>query len=74
MGDRIARFEWTGPTTGKVVVPNFPMGSMPPEVRGKFTSRLQDELRSAIKSTETTGDVKLDLTDAGGTVMATITP
>lgn len=75
MGERIGRFEWTAPTTGRVLVQNFPMAGMPPEVRSKFTSRLQDELRAAMKATQTTGDVRLDIVDAGaGTVMATVTP
>lgn len=75
MGERIARFEWPSPTTGRVLVQNFPMAGMPPEVRDKFTTRLKDELRAAMKSTETTGDVKMEIADAGaGTVMATVTP
>jgi cytochrome c-type biogenesis protein CcmH/NrfG len=75
MGERVARFEWSAPTTGRVLVQNFPMAGMPPEVREKFTSRLKDELRAAMKSTQTTGDVTIEIADAGaGTVMATVTP
>lgn len=76
MGERIARFEWTGPTTGQVVVSNFPMAGMPPEVREKFTTRLSQELRSAASTAQVAkNDVKLEITDAGGTgVMATVTP
>ena len=75
MGERIVRFDWTGPGSARVVVQNFPMDGMPEEVRGKFTDRLTQELRAAAQANHPAGDVKLEIADAGaGTVMATVTP
>jgi tetratricopeptide (TPR) repeat protein len=75
MGDRIVRIDWNGPGSARVVVQNFPMAAMPPEVRGKFTDRLAQELRAAAGANQPAGDVKLEIADAGaGTVMATVTP
>jgi tetratricopeptide (TPR) repeat protein len=75
MGDRIVRFDWSGPGSARVVVQNFPMDGMPDEVRGKFTDRLTQELRAAAQANHPAGDVKLEIADAGaGTVMATVTP
>jgi tetratricopeptide (TPR) repeat protein len=75
MGDRIVRFDWSGPGSARVVVQNFPMDGMPEEVRGKFTDRLTQELRAAAQANHPGGDVKLEIADAGaGTVMATVTP
>ena len=75
MGERIVRFDWSGPASARVVVQNFPMDGMPEEVRGKFTDRLTQELRAAAQANHPAGDVKLEIADAGaGTVMATVTP
>ena len=75
MGERIVRFDWSGPGSARVVVQNFPMQGMPEDVRGKFTDRLTQELRAAAQANHPTGDVKLEIADAGaGTVMATVTP
>jgi cytochrome c-type biogenesis protein CcmH/NrfG len=75
MGARIVRFDWAGPGNGRVLVQNFPIEAMPEEVRGKFTSRLQQELRTAEGAHPVDGPVKLEIADAGsGSVMATITP
>jgi Flp pilus assembly protein TadD len=75
MGSRVVRFDWAGPGSGRVVVQNFPMEAMPAEVRGKFTTRLQQELRTAEGAHPVEGPVRLEIADAGsGTVMATITP
>jgi hypothetical protein len=75
MGDRIVRIDWNGPGSARVLVQNFPMSAMPPEVRGKFTDRLAQELRAASGANQPGGEVKLEIADAGaGTVMATVTP
>src|SRR5262249_45264463 len=74
MGDRIVRFDWNGPGSARVVVQNFPMAAMPPEVRGKFTDRLKQELGAASGANPPGGEVKLEIADAdAGTVMATVT-
>ncbi len=75
MGDRIVRIDWNGPGSARVLVQNFPMSAMPPEVRGKFTDRLTQELRAASGANQPGGEVKLEIADAdAGTVMATVTP
>jgi Flp pilus assembly protein TadD len=74
MGDRIARIDWNGPGSARVLVQNFPMSAMPEEVRGKFTDRLAQELRAASTANQPGGEVKLEIADAdAGTVMATVT-
>jgi tetratricopeptide (TPR) repeat protein len=75
MGPRIARFDWTGPATGRVLVRDFPMAAMPDNVREKFTGRLGGELRSAQSSHPVEGAVSVEIADASsGAVMATIRP
>ncbi|HEV7730760.1 MAG TPA: tetratricopeptide repeat protein [Candidatus Binatia bacterium] len=75
MGERIARIEWSNPTTGRVLVKNFPMDGMPPEVREKFATRLRESLQAAVKANQPTGDVRMEIADAGaGNVMLTVTP
>lgn len=75
MGPRIVRFEWTAPGAGRVLVREFPMQAMPPQVREKFTTRLRDQLRSAQSATQVEGQVQMEIADASsGAVMATVTP
>lgn len=75
MGQRIVRFDWTGPGTGRVLVQSFPMDSMPPAVRDRFADRLAQELRAATASDKPEGPVRIEIADAAaGTVMSTVTP
>ncbi len=75
MGSRIVRFEWSTPSSGKVMVRNFPMQGMPDDVREKFTARLAQEVRTAGQAHPVEGAVRLEITDAGsGAVMAAVTP
>jgi hypothetical protein len=74
MGPKIVRFEWTSPLAGRVMLQNFPMTAMPPEVRDKFTTRLTDTLRSAADANGVSGPARIELADvSSGTVMATVT-
>jgi cytochrome c-type biogenesis protein CcmH/NrfG len=74
MGPKIVRFEWTSPAVGRVMLENFPMAAMPPEVREKFTTRLTDTLRNAAEANGVSGPARMELADASsGTVMATVT-
>ena len=74
MGPKIVRFEWTSPAAGRVMLQNFPMAAMPPEVREKFTTRLTETLRSAAAAHGVSGPARVELADASsGTVMATVT-
>jgi hypothetical protein len=75
MGPRIARFEWTGPGIGRVLVRDFPMAAMPDNVRDMFTGKLADQLRSAQSSHPVEGEVRVEIADASsGALMATIKP
>ena len=75
MGDRIVRFEWSAPGSGRTVIRNFPMDAMPADVREKFTTRLTQEVRSAQGAHPVDGPVRLELADeASGKIMATVTP
>jgi tetratricopeptide (TPR) repeat protein len=75
MGPRIVRFEWGAPASGRVLVRNFPMAGMPPEVREKFTGRLAEQLRTAEAAHPVDGPVRVEIADAAdGSVMATVTP
>jgi Flp pilus assembly protein TadD len=75
MGPRIAGFEWTGVATGRVLMRDFPMDSMPPAVREKFAARLGQELATAKSTHGVDGPVRMEIADAtSGTVMATVTP
>jgi hypothetical protein len=75
MGPRIVRFEWTGPGVGRVLVQEFPMEAMPPEVRSKFASRLGESLRGARTAHTVEEPVRLEIADvATGRVMETVTP
>jgi tetratricopeptide (TPR) repeat protein len=75
MGPRIVRFEWGAPASGRVLVRNFPMAGMPPEVREKFTGRLAEQLRTAEAAHPVDGPVRVEIADAtDGSVMATVTP
>ncbi len=74
IGPKIARFEWSGPGTGKLLLANFPMDAMPPVARAKFDERLSSILKDA-GAASVEGPVKLEIVDAAsGTVMATATP
>jgi cytochrome c-type biogenesis protein CcmH/NrfG len=75
MGPRIARFEWSGAGTGRVLLDDFPMDGMPPAVREKFITRLTDELRKAQGTNAVAGTIRMELADASsGALMATVTP
>jgi tetratricopeptide (TPR) repeat protein len=75
MGPRIARFDWTGPGTVRVLMREFPMAGMPDEVKEKFTSRLADTLRDEAKTNAPGGTIKAEIVDAGSNeVMATVEP
>lgn len=74
MGPRIARIDWQDAGSGRVVVENFPMAAMPPAVREKFLSRLTDNVRAAQDANKVSGPVRVEIADASGSVMATVTP
>lgn len=73
-GPKVVKFEWPSPTTGRVVLDNFPFEAMPEFARTKFLDHLKGNLSEARKQTNTTEAVRLDLVDrASGNVMASVT-
>ncbi len=75
MGPKISGFTWSGPTTGRVLMREFPMEAMPPAVREKFATRLAETLRAAQDKHHVAEAIKVEIADAAtGAVMATVTP
>jgi len=75
MGPRIVRFDWTTPTSGRVVVRDFPMDGMPAAVREKFSAHLAEMLRTAAQEHPAAGPVRMEIADAAtAAVMATVAP
>lgn len=75
LGERLVRFEWSGPGIGRAVVRDFPMAAMPEDIRDRFAKRLADEIRAAAGSSAPAGPVRIEIADAAaGTVMATVSP
>jgi cytochrome c-type biogenesis protein CcmH/NrfG len=75
MGPKIVRFEWPAPGSGRALMANFPMGSMPEMVKQKFTQKLSEALRDAAKANPPGGPVQVEIADStSGEVMATVTP
>lgn len=75
LGERLVRFEWSGPGTGRAVVRDFPMAAMPEDIRSRFAKRLADEIRAAAGAGAPDGPVRIEIADAAaGTVMATVSP
>lgn len=75
LGPRVVRLVWGAPGSGRVLVQNFPMEAMPPEVRDKFRSRLAAQLRTASGAHPVEGPVRLEIVDvSSGRVMETVTP
>src|SRR5438093_593172 len=75
MGPRIVRFDWTTPTSGRVVVRDFSMDGMPAAVREKFSAHLAEMLRTAAQEHPAAGPVRMEIADAAtAAVMATVAP
>jgi tetratricopeptide (TPR) repeat protein len=65
VGPKIAGIEWSGITTGRVSLRDFPMDSMPPVMRNKFKSRINETLAESAKSESVDAEIRIDLVDAG---------
>lgn len=73
VGPRVVGFEWTGATTGRVKLADFPMDRMPPFARVKFKSAMADKIAAVAKADGIAGPVKVELVDnASGNVMDTL--
>jgi tetratricopeptide (TPR) repeat protein len=63
MGERINRIEWTSPTEARVLLQNFPMSGMPPQVRAGLVGRLQTKILEAREATGVSTAAKIELID-----------
>jgi tetratricopeptide (TPR) repeat protein len=63
MGERINRIEWTSPTEARVLLQNFPMSGMPPQVRAGLVGRLQTKILEAREASGVGTAAKIELID-----------
>jgi tetratricopeptide (TPR) repeat protein len=64
VGPKIVAFEWSGPSTAKVALKEFPMQAMPPVMRNKFKSRINEELAALAARHGVSEPLRIELTDA----------
>lgn len=64
MGPRVSSIEWPTPTEARVLMQNFPMSAMPPEVRERFLGKLRALIGEAKKTNGVSGTAKVELIDA----------
>jgi tetratricopeptide (TPR) repeat protein len=67
VGPKIDGFAWKGPASGAVSIRGFPMDAMPPVVRNKFKSRMNEELAALAKRDGIDAPLKIDIVDADST-------
>lgn len=73
VGPRVVSFNWTGPTSAKTKIADFPMDKMPPFARAKFKSSMADKIAAVAKANGVEGPVTFELVDnASGSVMDTL--
>jgi tetratricopeptide (TPR) repeat protein len=63
MGERINRIEWTSPTEARVLLQNFPMSAMPPQVRAGLIGKLQTKILEAKEAAKINAAAKIELID-----------
>lgn len=63
MGERINRIEWTSATEARVLLQNFPMSGMPPQVRAGLVGRLQTKILEAREAAGVSAAAKIELID-----------
>ncbi len=63
MGERINRIEWSSPTEARVLLQNFPMSGMPPQVRAGLVGRLQTKILEAKEAAGVSNAAKIELID-----------
>ena len=63
MGERINRIEWLSPTEARVLLQNFPMSGMPPQVRAGLVGRLQTKILEAKEAAGVSSAAKVELID-----------
>jgi tetratricopeptide (TPR) repeat protein len=63
MGERINRIEWSSPTEARVLLQNFPMSAMPPQVRAGLVGKLQTKILEAKEAAKISDAAKIELID-----------
>jgi Flp pilus assembly protein TadD len=63
LAPKIARVEWSGDATAAVRLRAFPMDQMPPVVRNKFKSTVNEKVASLAKQHGVGADVRIDMVD-----------
>ena len=63
LGERINRIEWSSPTEARVLLQNFPMSGMPPQVRAGLVGKLQTKILEAKEAAGVSNAAKIELID-----------
>lgn len=64
VGPKIATVQWNGAAEGVVTIRGFPMDAMPPVVRNKFKSRMNEELATLAERDGIASPLRIELVDA----------
>ena len=67
VGPKIESVRWNGAAQGVVSVRGFPMNAMPPVVRNKFKSRMNEELSALAQRESIDATLRIELVDADST-------
>jgi tetratricopeptide (TPR) repeat protein len=74
VGAKLDRIEWSDDQTAKVLLRQFPMDGMPPDIRKQFTDRIQSKIQESKDRNQITEPIRIELVDsASGRVMETVT-
>jgi tetratricopeptide (TPR) repeat protein len=64
MGSRINRIEWPTPTEAQILIQNFPMSAMPPDMRERFLEKFRTLIGEAKTSNGISGTATVKFIDA----------
>jgi hypothetical protein len=64
MGPRISRIEWPTPTEARLLIQNFPMSAMPPDMRERFLEKFRTLIGEAKITNKVSGTAKVEFIDA----------
>jgi tetratricopeptide (TPR) repeat protein len=64
MGPRISAIEWTTPTEARILIRNFPMSAMPPDMRERFLEKFRTLIGEAKTSNRISGPTTVKFIDA----------
>jgi hypothetical protein len=64
MGPRINTIEWPTPTEARILIQNFPMSAMPPDMRERFLEKFRTLIGEAKTSNGISGAATVKFIDA----------